>query len=351
MILQTETVEQAIDVGERARFIKDVIASREGVHPIAMVRKRLCGLTQHRAAIVLVHGFGQNRYTWHSSRRSFVNYLAAQGFDVFNLDLRGRGRSKRYSGRGDTIIDDYIREDVPAAVRTALRLSGSEQLFLVGHSMGGLLSYSAAGTALRREVAGVVSLGSPYRFGQGSVFLRAVFAPLMYGARFTGAFDANPPIPIAFISDQLRRFRWLADRRFVPVPMRPWAPGTMEPEVLEENLRTAYEYTRVAIALGIVGGGVEDGLHSHDGLTDYGLAFELTDKPLLVIAGTRDSVAPPASVRPAFERSRSSDKTYREVPHGHIDMVLGRDAPFTVWPIIRGWLEARAAKLALKAAC
>ena len=39
----------------------------------------------------------------------------------------------------------------------------------------------------------------------------------------------------------------------------------------------------MAIALGIIGPGREDALKSHDGLTDYGLAFELTDKPLLVI--------------------------------------------------------------------
>jgi polyhydroxyalkanoate synthase len=101
----------------------------------------------------------------------------------------------------------------------------------------------------------------------------------------------------------------------------------------------------MAIALGIIGPGRENALKSHDGLTDYGLAFELADKPLLVIAGTNDSLAPPRSVKPAFERSRSTDKSYREFPLGHIDMILGRDAPFTVWPAVRTWLEARAEKL------
>jgi polyhydroxyalkanoate synthase len=122
----------------------------------------------------------------------------------------------------------------------------------------------------------------------------------------------------------------------------------MEPEVLEENLKSAFEHTRMAIALGVIGPGREDALKSHDGLTDYGLAFELTDKPLLVVAGTKDALAPPDSVKPAFERSRSRDKTYREFPLGHIDMVLGRDAPFTVWPVVRTWLEARAQRLAAK---
>jgi polyhydroxyalkanoate synthase len=345
MILQTETVEQAIDGGAQARFVKDVIASRDGVHPIAMVRKRLYGLSRHLAPVLLVHGFGQNRYTWHSSKRSFVNYLASAGFDVFNLDLRGRGRSRRYGAQEDRLIDDYILEDVPSAVRTALRVADKQQLFLVGHSMGGLISYSVAGSSLRNEVAGVVTLGAPYRFGEGSLFLRSVFAPLFYAVRLTGAFDGNPGLPIHFVGELLSKHRWLSDNRLLPMPLRPWAPGSMEPEVLEENLRSAYEHTRMAIALGIVGGGRENALRSHDGLTDYGLAFELTDKPLLVVAGTRDALAPPASVRPAYDRSRSTDKTYREFTCGHIDMVLGKDAPFTVWPTVRTWLEARARRL------
>jgi pimeloyl-ACP methyl ester carboxylesterase len=297
---------------------------------------------------LLIHGFGQNRYAFHTSRRSLVNYLASAGFDVFNLDLRGRGRSRRYYGggtRADTSLDEYINEDVPAAIRCVLRLTSAEKLFLIGHSMGGLISYSVAGTSMREQVAGVVSMGAPYRFGEGSHFLRLIFAPLFYGARLTGAFDGNPPIPLAFISKQWRKHTWFSDNRFIPMPLRPWAAGSMEPEVLQENLAAAYEHTRMAIALGVIGPGRENALKSHDGLTDYGLAFELTDVPLLVVAGTRDALAPARSVKPAYERSRSSDKTYREFPLGHIDMVLGRDAPFSVWPALRTWLESRAEKL------
>jgi len=101
MILQTETVEQSIDGDERGRFIKDVIASRDGAHPIAMVRKRSAS-RKTQGAIVLVHGFGQNHYTWHISRRSLVNYLANDGWDVFNVDLRGKGRSRQYGAPGAT---------------------------------------------------------------------------------------------------------------------------------------------------------------------------------------------------------------------------------------------------------
>jgi polyhydroxyalkanoate synthase len=363
MILQTEIVEQAIDGERRARFVKDVVAARDGTYPIGMVRKRLVAASalpdegdtpvrRHpsyphevaaptRAAVLLVHGFGQNRYTWHTSRRSFANFLASEGFDVFNLDLRGRGRSRRFGALQDTILDDYIREDVPAAVRTVLRISNHSKVYLVGHSMGGIISYAVAVSTMRDEVEGVVSFGSPYRFGLGSRFL-AFVGPLLYGARLTGIFDRNPPIPIRRLGAHMVKRSWLWDNPLVPIPMRPWHPRSMEPEILAENLSAAFEHTRVAIALGLVGLGSESALKSHDGLNDYGLAFELADKPLLVIAGTRDALAPPASVRPVYDRSRSADKTYREFPLGHIDMLLGRDAPQLVWPLVKTWLVSRA---------
>jgi polyhydroxyalkanoate synthase subunit PhaC len=364
MILQTEIVEQAIDGERRARFVKDVVAARDGTYPIGMVRKRLVAASSlpaadddgspvrrspsfpsevaapTRAAVLLVHGFGQNRYTWHTSRRSFANYLAAEGFDVFNLDLRGRGRSRRFGALQDTILDDYIREDVPAAIRTVLRVSAHSQVYLVGHSMGGIISYAVAGSTMRDEVAGVVSFGSPYRFGLGSRFL-AFVGPLLYGARLTGIFDRNPPLPIRKLGEHMVKRSWLWDNPLVPIPMRPWTPRSMEPEILAENLSAAFEHTRVAIALGLVGLGSESALKSHDGLNDYGLAFELADKPLLVIAGSRDALAPPASVRPVYDRSRSSDKTFREFPLGHIDLLLGRDAPQLVWPLVKTWLVSR----------
>jgi pimeloyl-ACP methyl ester carboxylesterase len=344
MILQTEIVDQCIDAGVHARFVKEVMATRDGAHPIAIVRKRLASITQTRAAVLLVHGFGQNRYTWHTSKRSFSAYLANLGYDVFNIDLRGRGRSKRFGALHDTGLDDYIREDVPAAIRAAMRVSGHEQVYLLGHSMGGLISYCVAGSVMREQVAAVISIGSPYRFGAGNFYLR-LGTPFFYAARFTGVFDSDPPVPLRFIGAQMRKFIRIWDNPLIPLPLRPWKPGSMEHDILQENLAASFEHTRFGVALGIVGMGAEAALKSHDGLIDYGLAFELADKPLLVIAGTDDGLAPPESVRPVYDRSRSSDKTYREFPMGHIDLVMGREAPFTVWPLVRTWLGARVDRL------
>ena len=58
---------------------------------------------------------------------------------------------------------------------------------------------------------------------------------------------------------------------------------------------------------------------------------------------TNDDLAPPASVRPGFERSGSRDKTYQALPLGHIDLLVGSDAPLMTWPLVMKWLAKRAA--------
>ena len=339
MILRTEIVEQAIDLGERGTFLKEVVMT-PGRHPLGMVRKRVQGRPP-RGVVMLVHGFGQNRYTWHGSRRSFANYLAREGWDVFNVDLRGHGRSRRFGAPRPRVLYEYIEEDVPAFAREAMRLSGRDHLFLVGHSMGGLISYSVAGTSLRDHVEGVVSIGSPWRFGQGSALL-VLMREAARAIGWTGLFDANLPMPARTIGRHLRRRAGLWDNRILPIPIRGWAPGGLEREVLDEYLEKTFEHTSLRVALDIFRAGGEEGWKSLDGMIDYGTAFEMLDRPLLVIAGTEDQLAPPQSVRPAYEASRSTDKTYRAWPLGHLDLVMGREATRTVWPEIRDWLARRA---------
>jgi len=74
---------------------------------------------------------------------------------------------------------------------------------------------------------------------------------------------------------------------------------------------------------------------------DYVERFEQMDLPLLVVAGANDDLAPPASVRPGFVLSHSRDKTYRVLPLGHIDLLVGRDAPLMTWPLVTKWLTER----------
>ena len=343
MILRTEIVEQSIDFDLRDTFVKEVLMT-EG-QPIGMVRKRSAARVNRGepaiGTVMLVHGFAQNRYTWHLPSRSFSAYLAHHGWDVYNVDLRGAGRSMSFDGRRPQALDDYIEEDLPACVDEAQRLSGDRRVFLVGHSMGGLISYCAAATSLKRRVQGIATLGSPYRFGAGSRLLKAL-AAVLQTTRMTGAFDRTIDLPSRLLGRHLHRRRRLWDSRFFPTPIRAWRTGNVEDQVLDEYLSSAFDRTNLQIGLDIMAGGDRVALRSRDGHVDYGTAFEAIKIPLLCVAGDRDDLASPESVHHAIERCGTNDKTFRVFPVGHADLTIGRDTVKTIWPLVHEWMERRA---------
>jgi len=339
LILYCRTLEQTVDRHERATFVKELVVSGGRV-PLAMVRKRLAangGGT--RAPVLLVHGFGQNRYAWHLPARSFANHLACAGYDVFNLDLRGHGRSRHFGARSPRSVDEYISEDLPIAIEEVLSHTDKRPPVLIGHSLGGLVSYAAA-PKLAGAVAGIVSIGSPYHFARGSMSLQAITL-FFEGLRRAGLPELGVPLPLYPVGAFMRTIRRIADSPFYPIPLRGWHAGSLEPHVLDQHLRLAFDRAGIAEMRNMFEWAAQKRFGGP--AQDYVERFEAMDLPLLVLAGTNDDLAPPASVRPAYERSRSKDKTYRTLPLGHIDLLVGRDAPLSIWPLVASWIEKRTA--------
>ena len=87
-----------------------------------------------RALVVICHGVNSHsgQYLWVGEQ------LAAIGFAVFALDLRGRGRS---DGERFYVADvaDYV-SDVAATVQLATSRHPGLPVFLLGHSAGGVVS-------------------------------------------------------------------------------------------------------------------------------------------------------------------------------------------------------------------
>lgn len=86
-----------------------------------------------RGVLALVHGLGE-----HSGRyQHLINTLLPRGFAVYGFDLRGHGRSPGRRGYINTWSE--FREDVRAFVQMVTREEPERPLFLMGHSMGGLI--------------------------------------------------------------------------------------------------------------------------------------------------------------------------------------------------------------------
>jgi alpha-beta hydrolase superfamily lysophospholipase len=338
VILHGRIVEQVVDRDAVSAFHKEIVVTGGSV-PLAMVRKRDAAADGGGtlAPVLLVHGFGQNRYAWHLPARSFANHLARAGFDVFNLDLRGHGRSRHLGAHRCCGLDDYVQEDLPAAVEEVQRLSGGRPVWIVGHSLGGLVAYASA-PRLAGAVAGVASIGSPYHLSRGSLTLGAL---AFFFRALAIAPLPNAPLPLAPVGLTMRLLRRFAESPLYPLPLRGWHAGSLEPHVLEQHFRLAFDRAALAEMTELFAWGKDGRFGRRE--SDYIQRFEAMDVPLLVVAGANDDLAPPAAVRPGFTRSRARDKTYRALPLGHIDLLVGRDAPLMTWSLVEGWLKKRAA--------
>lgn len=86
-----------------------------------------------RAILVIIHGFGE-----HGGRyMNVVNHLVPKGYAVYALDHRGHGRSP--GKRGHINGWNEFREDVQAFLGMIQESEAGCPLFLMGHSLGGLL--------------------------------------------------------------------------------------------------------------------------------------------------------------------------------------------------------------------
>jgi len=123
---------------------------------------------RQRTPVVLSHGFLVNSRFLNLTRKySLAQYLAEEGFDVWNLSLRGTGRSlkplkappKKWS------LDDMINDDLSPVIRYVQRQSGSPRVNWVGFEMGGLLLYGYLEKKRSRSgIGALVTIGTPVTF-------------------------------------------------------------------------------------------------------------------------------------------------------------------------------------------
>jgi polyhydroxyalkanoate synthase len=328
MILNQTQVEQTVDRDERARFIKELVvthatSSSGGETPLAMVRKRSATLSASLAPVLLVHGYGQNRYAWHLPARSFSNYLARAGFDVFNLDLRGHGRSRHLGAHRPSHVTDFVREDVPAAIAEVQRHSGGRKVFLLGHSLGGLVSYATAASQ-GGSIAGVISLGSPYQFTRGSWSLRLLGNTMLALDRRVHLGHGAPGLKA--LGEAMRLGRIFIESPVFPLPIRGFWPARWSRRCSRSTCPSRWTAGSITVLRNMFlrrGRVAAQRPPSREGSPATRGASRRSIVPLLIISGTHDDLAPPDSVQPAFAQSRSSTRRTAPFPRGHIDLIMG----------------------------
>ena len=164
------------------------------------------GTGRVRAVVVICHGQAE-----HSGRYTHVaQFFAQRGYAVYAYDLRGQGKSGGVRGHVDRWTQYY--DDLWLVIRTAKARHSGLKLFVIGHSLGGLI---ALGYAARRPrtITGVV-VSSPglafiVKVPLWKKALAAVLAFIMPRAAFETGIQAeqlshDPAVAAAYKSDSIR---------------------------------------------------------------------------------------------------------------------------------------------------
>ena len=324
-------VQQTIHEEKQVELKKEIRILQTGAAPIAAVRKYLpSGAT--RPPLLLLHGFAQNRYTWHCSSRSPSAYFAAQGYDVWNIELRGHGRSRPLGQQGAESFAHYVAD----IQQVALALPDSA--FWLGHSLGGATLYAAAAKMQPLKCRGVIGLGALFHFAEGN--------PFLYGlCRLTCILErsllGNLQIKTRLGGELLSQLYSLTDVAGYILPISGWWPGTIEPELVKERLKKGFDWTSFEVWKEMARWAVNKNF-------PYEQEWSTCNLPLMVILGDEDHLLTPQDGKVAFDTSGSEDKellllnNYDHETHwGHLDITIGKKAPQYVWKPIDHWMQQR----------
>ncbi len=335
------------------RLWKRIFAFEPGYEEIHLVRSQdgwRIALYRYPAAprryetpVLLCHGLGANRFNFDLGHKaSLARYLQREGFEVWSIDLRGRGNSvrpPRGNGcpRNAPFFDDYVREDAPAAIRHVLGQTGASRVHWVGHSMGGLVLYALLQGEGAASIASGVAIGSPASFAHARK--RSLVYVLSQALRFL------PRMHLSFLAagaaPLVAHIRFPREGLFVN-------RKNVESIVIERAL--------CHLVADISGGEIAQSLdwmksrefRAYDKVTSYEEDLAFVRQPLFLIAGAKDFLAPPESVAAAYERIGSEKKAFlilgrqqgEEHDYGHGDLLIGKNCSREVFPRIRDWLAS-----------
>jgi len=158
-----------------------------------------------RATAVLVHGFGE-----HSGRYEHVgSWLAARGLAVHAYDHQGHGLSSGPRCHVRRFSD--LLDDAEACIERARAADSALPIFVIGHSMGGLITASLAWER-QPAVAGFVTSGAallpPASLSRTRLWLLRTVRRVAPRLSFAAGLDPNglsvdPAVVRAYLDDPL----------------------------------------------------------------------------------------------------------------------------------------------------
>lgn len=143
-------------------------------------------LRRDRLPVLIVPGYGMNSFVfgYHPKGRSFEAALVRAGLEVWRVDLRAQGPSKRDGGTKLYGLEDLGGTDLTAAIKAVLERTRStrREVAIIGASLGATIMFSHVALAGGVDVGALVAIGGPVRWVRVHPLVRAAFvSPRLLG--------------------------------------------------------------------------------------------------------------------------------------------------------------------------
>src|SRR5262245_27432894 len=298
------------------------------------------GPRTRRIPVLFVPNLGISRPTIFDLQpgSSFVEYMSGQGFDFFLLDWGVYGEEDN-----GLTVDECVTRILPRMVRKTLEAAGAPGLSIVGYCMGAPLLACYVALPPEAPVRAYVNMAGPIDFSQAGLFARWLDKRFYDVDRVVDTVGAIPAAwvrlgfkllrPTMDLTTALNLWWNLDNDKYVDgyKALSRWAneyvpfPG----EFFLQWVKEFYQENRLIRKELRLGGRLVD--------------LRQIRCPVFVAAGAEDYIAPAPCVRALLDHVGTEDKTYLELPGGHISLIAGRAAFRHCWPRVSEWLAERSA--------
>ncbi|POP53918.1 alpha/beta hydrolase [Zhongshania marina] len=251
-----------------------------------------------KAVLILVHGLAEhsNRYV------GIANYFTEQGYAVYALDHEGHGHSQGLRGYINS-FDDFLTT-LDQYLNNIANQHPGKKLFLVGHSMGGVIS-SAYLLEHQQKLAGCILSGAALATGD-------VISPVQ-------------KVVLNTLSKVLPK---------LPVLQLEANDVCHDPAVVEAYKNDPHVFTgKIRVRL------ITEILRTADRVLKNAANISL---PMLILHGGDDKMASPSGSEKLYAGISSSDKTLKIYPGLYHEIFLEPEK-LEIYATIHTWLEQKLA--------
>ena len=274
-------------------FTEETITTSDGLR--LYVRTR--GVESPHANIVIIHGLGE-----HSGRYgALTDHLISHSYSVTGYDHRGHGLSDGLPGHVESFTE--YEEDLDKVIAYARSRSESPTIYLIGHSMGGLVTLRYLARKSNAVAGAIISaplIGATVAVPVHKLMIARVSARIAPRFRLDNGLDPatlsrDPEVGKAYSTDPLVN-RKISARWFAEVT-----------RAMEEAKSIASKITT----------------------------------PVLVMQGTNDQIVSANATRKFFDQISSSDKEL-EIYEGFYHELFNEPEKNQVFARVTKWLNHRA---------